>query len=400
MSVKVGEKALVLSDKIIIPSQGDTINSLYFPESIVPDTDWSPDEMYTVNAWFDDGDDNMGELRVDLMYYDGSAEYIGDCSVFFNLNGAQPGNIHARYTSNDGITFYLDEAQGDLNGIYYDNLKNQSLDLGVEIELTDASEQALPFIPHRDISCGGIYTAVDNGTIEWAIQPLGLKTPASKIVSGYSALVDDGVVTGTFGESFDTMQDYVDIDTALENMFCLPLPEEAQYYFQGWPNTTFHIGKHLDFGNTKYISYMFCYGKAELIDLTDADVTCLIRATGLLDQSDTQTFLAPNWDVTALPEVSYMCSNAPKLQYVDLGQWTHMDNIRSYYGAFQYSSSLQYVDIRSWNITSDKNVKCMFQGVPADCLIIVKDDAVRSVILAGENNSHLTNIKTVAEYEG
>ena len=39
----------------------------------------------------------------------------------------------------------------------------------------------------------------------------------------------------------------------------------------------------------------------------------------------------------------------------------------------------------------------MFFGVPANCLIIVKDETAKAWVLARE--SDFTNIKTVAEYE-
>jgi hypothetical protein len=60
---------------------------------------------------------------------------------------------------------------------------------------------------------------------------------------------------------------------------------------------------------------------------------------------------------------------------------------------FYNCTALKYIDMR--NLVLDRNYSNMFTGVPANCEIIVKDDATRNIIVGAY--SHLTNVKTVAE---
>lgn len=67
---------------------------------------------------------------------------------------------------------------------------------------------------------------------------------------------------------------------------------------------------------------------------------------------------------------------------------------------FSGCTSLEVIDIRNYDftvITSSAKYQDAFTGVPANCLIIVKNDACRNWIKG--KFSHLTNIKTVTEYE-
>ena len=64
---------------------------------------------------------------------------------------------------------------------------------------------------------------------------------------------------------------------------------------------------------------------------------------------------------------------------------------------FRGCSSLKHIDIRSLDLTKITSSDSMFESVPSDCLIIVKDDSSKSWLTSkfGRNDY----VKTVAEYE-
>ena len=69
---------------------------------------------------------------------------------------------------------------------------------------------------------------------------------------------------------------------------------------------------------------------------------------------------------------------------------------------FSGCKKLMHLDIRNFDFTNVTNYTNMFGGlsstrVPSSCLIIVKDDTVKSWITS--NFTRWTNVKTVAEYE-
>lgn len=66
---------------------------------------------------------------------------------------------------------------------------------------------------------------------------------------------------------------------------------------------------------------------------------------------------------------------------------------------FREANKLEKLDIRSAVFSTRSEIYCsnMFYGVPANCLIIVKNDAEKAWILT--QRSDFTNVKTVAEYE-
>lgn len=66
--------------------------------------------------------------------------------------------------------------------------------------------------------------------------------------------------------------------------------------------------------------------------------------------------------------------------------------------AFNACASLQHLDIRNLTFDSGTSFSSAFTSVPTDCEIIVKDDIQKAWFAT--NFSSLTNVKTVAEYEG
>ena len=110
------------------------------------------------------------------------------------------------------------------------------------------------------------------------------------------------------------------------------------------------------------------------------------------------------WDatqITTTKEMFYTLS-VPQLTEVNLSGW-NTTGLRETTSMFFGETQLTKIDIRNFdfsNVTSSSN---MFganasSGPANNCLIIVKDNTAKNWITS--NFSRLTNVKTVAEYEG
>lgn len=118
----------------------------------------------------------------------------------------------------------------------------------------------------------------------------------------------------------------------------------------------------------------------------------MFYSASALTRLDLKNFTSPN--ATVLSQMFRQCS---KLEYLDIRNMT-LDKVTSSYNMFAYCSVLMYLDIRGFdfaNATKLNNYSTMFTNVPANCEIIVKDDAARNWVLT--QRSDFTNIKTVAE---
>lgn len=86
-----------------------------------------------------------------------------------------------------------------------------------------------------------------------------------------------------------------------------------------------------------------------------------------------------------------------KIKHLDLSTWT-TENCTIVSMMFAYCSTLQHLDIRNMTFNHITRYGSIFNGIPKDCLIIVKDETEKAWVLARRND--LTNVKTVAELEG
>lgn len=92
--------------------------------------------------------------------------------------------------------------------------------------------------------------------------------------------------------------------------------------------------------------------------------------------------------------MSTMFCNCMKLTELDLSSFDTSKVV--YMGSmFMYCMALTKLDIRNFTFNNVTSYDRMFEGIPADCLIIVKDNAAKTWVLARRSN--LTNVKTVAE---
>ena len=108
-----------------------------------------------------------------------------------------------------------------------------------------------------------------------------------------------------------------------------------------------------------------------------------------------------DFNISAVTRMDSMFSKCYSLKELDLSSFTSEVLTRTNQ-MFNYCLSLNKIDMRNMDFTILTNFDSMFgfaseAYVPANCLIIVKDDTQKSWF--NTNFSRMTNVKTVAEYE-
>ena len=115
------------------------------------------------------------------------------------------------------------------------------------------------------------------------------------------------------------------------------------------------------------------------------------------DCRNLETLILPDLSNCVLTSLADVFGSCGKLKSLDLST-LHTDNVSNMSYLFSQCSSLEFLDIRNFTFTNVSSSNSMFSGVPANCLIIVKSDTEKTWITS--KWSGLTNVKTVAEYEG
>ena len=103
-----------------------------------------------------------------------------------------------------------------------------------------------------------------------------------------------------------------------------------------------------------------------------------------------------NFDTSNVTDMQYMFYSCSKLTSLDLSNFI-TSNVKNISRMFQNCGSLTSLDIRNFDFSNVTSYLGMFYDVPADCLIIVKDDTAKTWITS--KFTTLTNVKTVAELE-
>lgn len=158
-----------------------------------------------------------------------------------------------------------------------------------------------------------------------------------------------------------------------------------------------------------YLFFELLQGCSSLKEITGLNKLTGARCSGYvgfmkdcsnMEIIDLSSLVSDNVSGTNIYSDMFMgCSKArqillPKFNFANCKNSTHT----SYARLFSGCSSLELLDLRSSSFNSLPTTNDMFKDVPQDCLIICKDTTAKNFILSAR--SDLTNVKTVAEYEG
>lgn len=169
-------------------------------------------------------------------------------------------------------------------------------------------------------------------------------------------------------------------------------------------NTTLTISdlvNNIDFSNIDDMGYAFhnCIGLSGDLVISDNNTNdmslrnCFQGCTGLT-KLDMSNFTG---NITSFIFMFMGCTNLKEVNLSNM-KVTANTQINS---LFHTCSSMEKIDIRSMQlelITNSNYYNTWVFNVPNDCLIIVRDNNAKRWVLG--RNSSLTNVKTVAEYEG
>lgn len=229
-----------------------------------------------------------------------------------------------------------------------------------------------------------------------------------------------------------TMQGLLSGNTSLDNVdishFNLSSCTSLSGLFYGNSNlTNYKIPKNWGLVNTMYQIFYGC-SKLTSIDLSDVVATSLKHFGSAFQNCSSLTEVKLNgiqcskissfdstfagcsnltaldinfFDTSECISFQYTFRNCSKLKEINISNWTS-SKVIYVQGTFEGCTSLEKIDMRKITFDSVGSgtvyYNSMFKGVPANCLIIVKNSTVKSWITS--KFSHLTNVKTVSEYGG
>ena len=104
-----------------------------------------------------------------------------------------------------------------------------------------------------------------------------------------------------------------------------------------------------------------------------------------------------HWNTSNVTSLYMTWCNCNALERLDLSTWV-LDKVTDTRYMLMYCRKLKYLDIRNFDLTKITSWSYMFDSVPTDCEIIVKDDNSKTWITS--KFTTLTNVKTVEELEG
>lgn len=167
--------------------------------------------------------------------------------------------------------------------------------------------------------------------------------------------------------------------------------------FGGCSNLTSLDLSNFDSSKINDLSSLFqnC-SKLTSLDLSNFDTSIVSMNKTFYGCSNLTNLNINHFDTSKLTDLMYTFYGCSSLTSLDLSSW-NTSNVQSMYGTFAYCNKLQRLDIRNFDFAKVTSYNNMFNGVPTDCLIIVKDDTAKTWITS--KFTTLTNVKTVAELE-
>lgn len=146
------------------------------------------------------------------------------------------------------------------------------------------------------------------------------------------------------------------------------------------------------------MEFMFynCTNLATL-NISNFDISNVTSVNYMFNKCSSLTELdLRHFNISKLTNLYAMFDGCSSLTSLNLSTWD-TSKVVTMYRTFAGCSKLTYLDIRNFNFSAVKTYTSIFNGIPVDCLIIVKDDTAKNWVLNKRND--LTNVKTVVEYE-
>lgn len=148
--------------------------------------------------------------------------------------------------------------------------------------------------------------------------------------------------------------------------------------------------------NVTDMSYMFYNpNKIKNLDLSNFNTSKVTKMNNMF--ADAPNYISINlssFDTSQVQNMKRMFGSCSGLTSLDLSNFI-TSKVTDVSQLFLNCRKLTRLDIRNFDFSSVTSYSSMFTGVPANCLIIVKDDIAKTWITS--KFTTLTNVKTVAE---
>ena len=220
-----------------------------------------------------------------------------------------------------------------------------------------------------------------------------LQNAKSDLKTSINAKLDGTAITN---ETIDNYASFVDqIQTGGGTDMLQSRVDETKscmYLFYHYSGTNPNCVKNLNTSNVTDMSSMFqgCTSLTSL-DLSNFNTSNVTNMYDMFSNCRKLTSLnLSSFNTSNVTNMSYMFSKCHKLTSLNLSSF-NTSNVTSMGDMFSNCSALTYLDISNFDFTHVMNYGSMFSGVPANCEILVKDEAAKTWITSKFSN--LTNVK-------
>ena len=340
-------------------------------------------------------------------------------------------NCYALFQNSQGLVNY-----------YYSTLKFDKIDKFVELKIADTTVTNMSPVWLYSFKKGVLPTSTSVETemqVEYAYKyfPATVQFDAtSDYVYAKSFMGKNGVETGTLTNNISTAIDdinaeiYLKLKDVYNNLEPVTVATTSEFKTI-FNNKTRFIPMKVNTTEMTSMSSMFNYFTLlQEVNLSGFDTTNVTSMSSMfsgcnaLRNIDVSTFNTSNvtemssmfsackaitrldlsnFNTSKVTTCGYLFDGCSALEYIDLSSATFdvLGNVqyagKGSYDMFRNCTSLKYINISSWdlaNISQYCNTSRMFNTIPADCEIIVKNQAAKDWILT--QRSDLTNVKIKA----
>lgn len=160
-----------------------------------------------------------------------------------------------------------------------------------------------------------------------------------------------------------------------------------------------HISlKNIDAQLVTTMEYAFANtASLESIDLSGMKMPKLTNIKNIFENCGAEELDLSSWNPTTATTTTYLFNGCRNLKRLNLSGFTFAKN-QSFQYCFNNCSSLEYLDIRNWDvskITTATNANYMFNYIPYNCIIVVKNETCRTWVKG--KRSDFVNIKLPSE---
>lgn len=281
---------------------------------------------------------------------------------------------------------------------FFDSPSNMVFEYNIYIDTNDEIPSILSKLitGGTSLSFGGIYMYHNDS---WNYLDIGINTQPNEILLNSQAYTSNGIIEGTIGSPIESAEDivtgaFLTIPNTLANyQLDGSIPESNCQYCAGL--------KLLDLSHYRSNSMVYMFYYLHNIREIDVEGWKLPRINNMerlaFGLEHLEKFNASYWKTDYVSKFGGAFQDCYSLTECILkGWWSGIDSINAD-RMFAGCSSLQLLDMRDFDFTKIQDHSNMFDDVPNNCVIVVKNNAQKTWFQT--HYSRLINVQTIEEYE-